>query len=59
MKALGLNHKNPKDLEKFEEIQKEKTLKEEEERLAKEELERINNPSEIDLLKEIRDLLKK
>ena len=58
MKALGLNHKNLDDENKFREIQKEKALKEEEERLAKEELERINNPSEIDLLQEIRDLLK-
>ena len=59
MKDLGLDFKNTADVAKFREIQKDKVLKEENEKKAKEELERINNPSEKDLLKEIRDLLKK
>lgn len=58
MKTLKLNYKDKDDLEKFREIQKANAKTEVEKKKAEVELERINNPSEKDLLFDIRELLR-
>ncbi|MCK9536241.1 MAG: large conductance mechanosensitive channel protein MscL [Bacilli bacterium] len=58
MKNRGLNPKNKDDVLSYKKMKAEAAAKLEAERLLKEQEEKLKNPTELDLLKEIRDLLK-